>query len=302
MNKFRLTHTKELNSLSLRGTVATKQSQSEIATPFGLAMTYKNNKCVLTNSKGISVIFLIIAMLLMITIGYVFSYLIPTKQKTVRFPIYSTQAFYIAQSGVEFAIRYCEDRGWRGATDSGTLDLDRLDGTQRNLGNNGRFTIDYATGTDGILTSTGEITNSTERRIITLTRFTRFLRLIFDTNPYWFTPTRRARFNFRNVRRTNVTLTGFAASWQSGVIRTITRIDLDGAQHYTGNYSSDSDLSPAVAFNMGGGSETATPNEVITVDIYWSGDTNATNTIIKFFDNTGEGYTFNMDSAGNGLP
>ncbi len=60
----------------------------------------------LINSKGISVIFLVIAMLLMVTIGYVFSYLIPTKQKSVVFPIQSTQAFFIAQSGVEFAVRY----------------------------------------------------------------------------------------------------------------------------------------------------------------------------------------------------
>jgi hypothetical protein len=255
------------------------------------------------NSKGISVLFLIIAMLLMVMIGYVFSYLIPMKQKTVRFPIYSTQAFYAAQSGVEFAIRFCEDRGWRGATDSGIFDLNRLDGTQRNLGNNERFTIDYATGTDGILTSTGEITNSTERRIITLTRFTRFLRLIFDGNPTWQgAGTQRARFRFRNVRRTNVTLTGFAASWQSGTAWTITRIDLDGAQHYNGSYSSDPNLSPPVAFNMGGGSETVVDGEQITVDIYWGGNTNATDIFIRFFDNTGKGYTFSLDPEGNGIP
>jgi hypothetical protein len=52
---------------------------------------------------------------------------------------------------------------------------------------------------------------------------------------------------------------------------------------------------------MGGGSETVASNEVITVVIRWSGNTNATNIIIKFFDSTGEGYTFNLDSAGNGL-
>ena len=75
----------------------------------------------LMNSKGISVLFLVIAMMLMVTIGYVFSYLIPTKQKSVKFPIYSTQAFYIAQSGVEFAIRYAQDQGWRGATDNVSL-------------------------------------------------------------------------------------------------------------------------------------------------------------------------------------
>ena len=259
----------------------------------------------LMNSKGISVLFLVIAMLLMITIGYVFSYLIPMKQKTVKFPIYSTQAFFAAQSGLEFAIRYASDQGWRGATD-GTLDLERLDNIQQNVGNNSRFTIDYNTATVGTLTSTGEITNSSERRIIRVTRFTRFLRLIFDPPaPSWTQGTRRAEFEFRNVRRTNVTLTGFAASWNSASSETITRIDLDGDQKYDGGatgYSSDPDLSPPVNFNDGGNSETVTPNEVITVVVRWSGNTNATNIMIKVFDNTGEGYTFNLDSAGDGLP
>jgi len=255
------------------------------------------------NSKGISVLFLVIAMLLMVTIGYVFSYLIPMKQKTVKFPIYSTQAFFVAQSGVEFAIRFAADQGWRGATDSGILDLDRLDNIQRDLGSNGRFTINYDSSTDGTLTSTGEITNSSERRIISLTRFTRFLRLIFDPPaPSWTLGTRRAEFEFRNVRRTDVTLTGFAASWQSAVAETITRIDLDGDQKYAGNYSSDPDLSPPVSFNDGGNSETVAPNRVITVVVRWSGNTNATNIIIKFFDDTGEGYTFNLDPEVNGLP
>jgi len=284
-----------------------KGGDENVLTPPNLILTRKGRRnilcCLLMNSKGISVIFLIIAMLLMVTLGYVFSYLIPTKQRSVRPQIYSPQAFFIAQSGVEFAIRYAADQGWRGATDGGILDLDRLDGIQRNLGNNGRLTINYDSSTDGTLTSTGEITNSTERRVVRVTRFTRFLRLIFDPPaPSWTLGTRRAEFEFRNVRRTGVTLTGFAASWQSGVATTITRIDLDGAQHYAGNYSSDSDLSPAVAFNMGGGSETVNDNEVITVLVYWSADTNATNIIIKFFDSTGEGYAFNLDPAGDGLP
>jgi len=38
-------------------------------------------KLILRNEQGISVLFLIIAMLLMVTITYVLSYLIPTKHK-----------------------------------------------------------------------------------------------------------------------------------------------------------------------------------------------------------------------------
>ena len=257
----------------------------------------------LQNDKGISVLFLVIAMLLMITIGYVFSYLIPTKQKSVRFPIYSTKAFYIAQSGVEFGVRYASDQGWRGTTDGGTFDLDRLDGISQNLGN-GTFTINYNSAVGDILTSTGQITGLSENRVVSVTNFTPFLRLIFNPGsaaPRWTLGTRRARFFFRNVRGTNITLTGFAASWNSGVVRTITRIDLDGVQKYAGAYSSDSDLSPPAAFNRGGNSETVLPDEVITVLVYWSGNTNAQDIFIKFFTATGEGYTFNLDSASDGL-
>jgi hypothetical protein len=316
LKKFTLTDTNTLNSLSLRGVKRrSNPKKDEIATPFGLAMTSKNSKCVCINSKGISVLFLVIAMLLMVTIGYVFSYLIPTKQKSVIFSIYSTQAFFIAQSGVEYAIRYCSDRGWRRASDGtpSRLDLSRLNNApdnQRNLGNGG-FTIYYqnTTGTysaaTDILTSTGQITGSSENRVVRVSNFSSFLRLVFDTGqlaPCWCLGTRRARFYFRNVRGTSITLTGFAASWNSSVIPApyITRITLDGNTRYNGGgtYYSDPDLSPAQAFSS---NETVVSNEQTTVVVYWNVDTSATNIIIKFFDNAGESYTFNLDSAGNGL-
>jgi hypothetical protein len=121
---------------------------------------------VLINSKGISVIFLVIAMLLMITIGYVFSYLIPSKQKSVVFPIQSTQAFFIAQSGVEFAVRYAQENG-----------VGTLNGTTRTLppGGNNQFTLTYnGTGT-GTLTSNGQVPAGTTKRSIQISNFTSFL-------------------------------------------------------------------------------------------------------------------------------
>jgi hypothetical protein len=128
---------------------------------------------VLTNSKGISVLFLIIAMLLMVTIGYVFSYLIPTKQKSVVFPIQSTKAFFIAQSGVEFAVRYACGQGW-----TTTTLLNNLNGIQRNLGS-GRFTLTYDFATYGDkLISVGEVPIGTERRKIVVSNFTSFLMAI----------------------------------------------------------------------------------------------------------------------------
>src|SRR5512136_144401 len=110
----------------------------------------------INNSKGISVIFLIIAMLLMITIGYVFSYLIPSKQKSVVFPIQSTQAFFIAQSGVEYAVRYAVAHNWRTTAD--LAGLNAVGVYQKNLGA-GRFTITYSNtvATPDTLTSLGEV-------------------------------------------------------------------------------------------------------------------------------------------------
>jgi hypothetical protein len=265
------------------------------------------NKFSLKNSKGISVLFLVIAMLLMITIGYVFSYLIPTKQKSVRFPIYSTQAFFIAQSGVEFAIRYATDQGWRGATDSGIYDLTRLTGISRPLGN-GTFTINYNQPSN-TLTSTGQITGSTENRVVQVSNFTPFLRLIFDSasaSPCWCLGTRRARFYIRNVRSTSVTLSSFSATWTyTGAARTISSIYMNGTQKYTGSYANGG---TPVNLNrpVGSPTQTITSGQLITILVYWSNNvTNPANINITFYTGTlgtGDSYKFNLDANSDGLP
>jgi hypothetical protein len=259
----------------------------------------------LKNSKGISVLFLIIALLLMMTIGYVLSYLIPTKQKSVKFPISSNQAFFIAQSGVEYGIRYGADRGWRGTTDSGVYDLSHLNDSginQRNLGN-GRFTVNYSSSTN-VLTSTGEITNGTEKRIIRVSNYNYFLRLIFDPaspGPCWSKGTREAPFYIKNVRGDDVTLTAFSSTWiENPPPRRITSIEMNGAQKYSGTYYSGD---PNANFNRGGNSQTITPNQVITVVIYWNANlTNPTTLFITFYTAAGEAYIFNLDPEGNGIP
>lgn len=136
-------------------------------------MTYKNGKYVLTNSKGISVLFLVIAMLLMITIGYVFSYLIPTKQRSVVFPIQSNQAFFIAQSGVEFAVKHAITQTPPWTTPA---QLNGLDAVTRNLGA-GRFVLDYDSA-NNTLYSQGEVPTGTEKRRIVVSNFTSFLMAI----------------------------------------------------------------------------------------------------------------------------
>lgn len=101
-------------------------------------------------------------MLVMVTMGYILTYLIPSKQKSVVFPIYSTQAFFLAQSGVEYAVRYAADQGW--TTPAFLPGLNAPGVNQRNLGN-GRFTISYDN-TNNTLTSVGEIPNLSQRRIV----------------------------------------------------------------------------------------------------------------------------------------
>jgi hypothetical protein len=266
----------------------------------------------LENSKGISVIFLVIAMTLMVTIGYVFSYLIPTKQKSVRFPIYSTQAFYIAQSGVEYAIRYASaDKGWRRATDNAVFDLTRLNGSRSLVVGtfNGTFTINYDQPSD-TLTSTGQITGSSETRVVRVSNFSDFLRLVFTTPaPAWTTGTSRARFYIINVRVPNVTLLSFSAFWTAANTRTISTIYFNGNaaanRRYTGAYANNSG---PVNFNINGSSYTISPtppSASTPVYIYWSGNLGVNSHItITFYTGLlgqGEAYTFDLDSAGNGL-
>jgi len=255
----------------------------------------------LRNSKGISVLFLVIAMLLMVTIGYVFSYLIPSKQKSVTFPIQSNQAFFIAQSGVEFAVRYATDNGW---TTTALLDAN-LNAITRNLGS-GRFTLTYNYATYGDkLISVGEVPNASERRRISISNFTSFLPtpLIFAPGydpPCWCLGTRRAQFFIQNAGGRDTTLNAFSASWHDvGQPKTIQGIDMNLVQKYAGDYVNGS-LPPA-NFNMGGGSQTITPGQVIQVVIYWSGNTNGSNIVITFYDTLGTPYTFNLDPGGGGF-
>ena len=245
----------------------------------------------------------------MVTIGYVLSYLIPSKQKSVIFPINSNQAFFIAQSGLEYAVRYCDEKGWKGTTDSGIYDLTHLNDSgvyQRNLGN-GRFTINYNQGTN-LLISTGEITNGSEKRVVRVSNFTQFLRLLFDpasSAACWSKGTREATFYIKNVRGNNVTLTAFTASWTQGPpTRNINSIVMNGTEKYSGTYNSGD---PKTNFNSGGSSETITPNQVITVIIDWRNNiTDGANIIFTFYTSTGDGsnfgYKFTLDPEANGLP
>lgn len=254
------------------------------------------------NSKGLSILFLVFAMLLMVTVGYALSYLIPIKQKSVIFPIHSNQAFFIAQSGVEFAVRYSSDQGWRGATDSSIYDLTHLNDSgvyQRNLGA-GKFTINYVAATNTLI-STGEVTSGSEKRIIKVSNFTHFLRLTFDPAspvPCWDNSVKATRFSIKNVRGDSVTISSFKGSWnQTGSATYIKQMDVDGVQKYSGSYYSGDGPQN---FNS---SQTVSLNQVINVLVYWNAiPSNLKKLIFTFYTSTGDRYTFNLDPEGDGLP
>jgi hypothetical protein len=254
----------------------------------------------LRNNKGISVLFLIFALLLLTAVGYVLSYLIPTKQKSVVFPIPSGQSFYLAQAGVEYAIRYSSDQGWRTGADLVRLNNPGIN--QRNLGR-GRFTIFYDPAADR-LASTGEITGSDARRTVRVDNFTPFLRLIFDPaspGPCWNGGIRRAAFFIQNARAENVILTAFSASWtQAPPARQIQRLDMSGIQKFAGNYLN---RRPPVNFNRGGGQQTLLPSGIIPVVVEWNNNlAMGANILITFYTATGKSYSFNLDTQGDGLP
>ncbi len=235
-------------------------------------------------------------MLLMVAIGYVFSYLITTKQKSVAFPINSTQAFFIAQSGVEYAIRYSSSQDWR--TTATLLGLNNPGVNQRPLGN-GRFTINYDNVAD-TLTSTGEITGVSERRIVKVSNLTQFLNaLTLDPAspvPCWCWQTQRVRFYVKYAGTNSLTLNAFFGTWQETTGRRLRQINMDGVLKYDAPGGLYYNGNPRQNFNAGGGSQTINPDQVIPIIIRWSGNISGTNTItIRFYTALGDPYTFTLN-------
>ena len=264
------------------------------------------------NSRGISVLFLVIAMLLMVTIGYVFSYLIPTKQKSVIFPIYSNQAFFIAQSGVEFAVRFATDNNW--TTPVLLSNLNNPPNNTRNLGA-GRFTLTYTNTAPNLdtLTSVGEVPAATERRRISVSNFTQFLgsgALIIDPDrpvPCLTTgligkqTVNVVNFYIKNISSSAITLNQFAATWtQDPPTRQIALIYLGGTLKFNGNYPNGSapqsvtEAPPTYTIN---------PGQTILVAVWFTRTVNnLQNMVVTFYSITGDSYNFNLDPEGDGFP
>jgi len=96
----------------------------------------------LSNSRGISLVILIVAMTLITILGVSFVSIMASKQKGVLYQIDSYRALNIANAGVEFAIRYASD-GLDSNGNSVLFSDQGLSTLGRNLGG-GTFGINYA--------------------------------------------------------------------------------------------------------------------------------------------------------------
>ena len=252
----------------------------------------------LLNAKGISVLFLVIAMLLMVMMAYVFSYLIPTGQRSISLVIHSTQAFFLAQSGVEFAVRYAADSGWA----SKTL-LSNLNNMTRNLGR-GQFTLRYDNVNDK-LTSAGEIPNA-GKRVITVSNFSTFVSqqvLILDPNSPGpcLKQSIEVDFTIRNVSGSSVTLNAFSSSWMyDPPTRRISTVYLGEIFEFNGNYKNGDS---ATRFNVPPATYTINAGQTAVVKVHFTHTIyDLHSMIVTFYDTAGNSYDFNLDPGGVGLP
>ncbi|NQT55146.1 MAG: hypothetical protein HQ551_02835 [Desulfobacteraceae bacterium] len=121
-------------------------------------------------NDGISIVALVIALLLLSTLGTVLTSLIITKQKSALLPLKSAQAFYAAQAGIEYAIRYAADNQAAFLANPNNIFPDTPNALTKNL-DTGSFTVEYNNPNDSInsIRSTG--TAGTAKRVITLALF-----------------------------------------------------------------------------------------------------------------------------------
>lgn len=264
----------------------------------------------LTDDRGVSIIALIVIMLVMGSIGYVFSSLIATKQYSMGMAAPSQQAFYVANSGIEYAIRYASERGWTTGPD-----LNNLDGVVVNVGQ-GQFTLDYDEPAD-TLSSIGDVSDA--EREVALENLASFvsdiqcIELVTSIDPPPITgipsctynqgPRTVVRFYIRNICSSQplITLTHFRATWNPAQ-RRLQRIWFDGVLKFAGGYGSGD---PWTALNRGGDSQDVdtchgAQYQGVEVQVRFNRIL-AGNTafVFQFRDTNGEEYTFDLADPPN---
>lgn len=263
-----------------------------------------------TDNRGVSVIALIIIMLVMGSLGYVFSSLIATKQYSMGMAAPSQQAFCVASSGIEYAIRYASERGWTTGPD-----LNNLDGMVVNVGQ-GQFTLDYDEPPDTLF-STGEVSDA--EREVALENFASFvsdiqcIELVTSIDPpsisgippcaYIQDNRTFVTFYIRNIcsSQPTITLTHFQATWNPPE-KVLQRIWFDGDLKFRAGYGSGD---PWTAFNRGGaiqnvdtchGAQYQGVEVRIGFNRILAGNTTF---VFQFRDTNGEEYTFNLGDPPN---
>ncbi|MDA3824164.1 MAG: hypothetical protein PF450_16345 [Bacteroidales bacterium] len=116
-----------------------------------------------SRNKGVTLITLIIAITIFAVFITVFSYVMIAKHGSEALYVQSTQAYAVAQAGIEYGIRFATD----GYLDPTTYAYDDLTITEP-LGSgsgSGSFTLGYTPANRGTLTSTGTVGNA-ERQIV----------------------------------------------------------------------------------------------------------------------------------------
>lgn len=145
----------------------------------------------LSNTKGVALIILIIAMTLISLLGASMVSIMGAKQRGFVYQMDSYRALNLANAGVEYAIRLISDEA---STTSGNF-FQNPSGTISRSFENGSFTANYTYASD-LLSVSGSYGNSTKQ--IKLTNFRRYidpLTLVYDptyanrtpyTSPYWY--------------------------------------------------------------------------------------------------------------------
>lgn len=110
------------------------------------------------NNKGVTLITLIIAITIFAVFITVFSYVMIAKHGSEALYVQSTQAYAVAQAGIEYGIRYVKDDEVTFFTDPSSYIF-----SDQNLGN-GSFSLSY-NDLNNTLTSTGTVGNA-KRQII----------------------------------------------------------------------------------------------------------------------------------------
>ena len=105
-------------------------------------------------NKGVTLITLIIAITIFSVFITVFSYIMIAKHESEPLYVQSTQAYAVAQAGIEYGRRYAADNGYWDPSLLGN----------RSFGD-GSFTLAYSSVGAGTLTSTGRV-GIAEREII----------------------------------------------------------------------------------------------------------------------------------------